>query len=165
MLNVRTAIPTTTGNEISGDYICELLNRRAAALPRPRPYGTICASKGISAYTVRSNHQRTVGVSPLPRLRDRPGFFSTGIGSPEIIDSSMLLGALNAQLHPPALSRRPNAKAKAYLHLLQREISLRPVLAIMRASFGRQPEQSLNCSTGLGCALSAPELVPAAPES
>ena len=80
-------LATHRGNEIAGDTVRQSLNRRAAALRFARP----CARSAPAAFRCR-RAPRCMTKLPVPLtvppVTLLPFVFSTGIGSPVIIDSS-----------------------------------------------------------------------------
>ena len=78
-------------------------------------------------------------VAPVTRV---PRRFSTGIGSPVIMDSSTALRAVEDDAVDRDLLARPHAQPVAGVHVLQRHILLAAVARERRAVFGARPSRA-----------------------
>ena len=113
---------------------------------------TICASR-VSEPTRSAritNEPVPLTVAPVRRA---PAFFSTGIGSPEIMDSSTELVPSTTTTVDWNLFAGTDAELVADLHLFERDIRFRAVFASRRAVFGARPRSALNGCAGLAAGL------------
>ena len=93
----------------------------------------------FSAFMTRVPLAFTVAPTTLS-----PACFSTGIGSPEIMDSSMLLAPSSTIAVHGHLLAGPNPQPVADLHLFERDVGLLAVIEHLPGGLGREPEQSLD---------------------
>ena len=103
----------------------------------------------VSAPTRSARMTRPPVPLTVPPMTRSPGPFSTGIGSPVIIDSSTALGALEHDAVDRDLLARPDPQPIARDDLVERDVFLAAVVAEPPRGLGRQAEQGPDRAAGL----------------